>query len=115
MSHFPPADSFDISGTSVASLHNFLNTTPDVSCRQALLSLLPHCPGLTPAALDDMLFANGWEVQNIQVAGLMDQELKLAVRMFTVEEPYPLYRSFNEPFFNMVSARNLACCRCCSV
>jgi hypothetical protein len=49
-----------------------------------------------------MLVANGWEVQQVQVAGLADLELKLAVRMFTVEQPYPLYRSFNNPFFDKV-------------
>ena len=42
----PPADAFDISGTSVFSLHNFLAPTPDVTCRQALFILLrvrlPH-------------------------------------------------------------------------
>jgi len=98
----PSADAFDISGTSVASLQNFLVPTPDVTCRLALLSLLPHCPGLAPQTLEDMLVANGWEVQQVQVAGLADLELKLAVRMFTVEQPYPLYRSFNNPFFDKV-------------
>jgi hypothetical protein len=49
-----------------------------------------------------MLVANGWEVQHIHVPGLTDFELKLAVRMFTVEQPYPLYRSFNNPFFDKV-------------
>jgi hypothetical protein len=37
------------------------------------------------------------------VAGLVDHELKLAVRMFTVEHPFPLYRSFNNPFNDKVS------------
>jgi hypothetical protein len=49
-----------------------------------------------------MLLANGWEVQHVHVPGLVDQELKLAVRMFTVELPYPLYRSFNNPFNDKV-------------
>jgi hypothetical protein len=49
-----------------------------------------------------MLVANGWEVQQIHVPGLTDFELKLAVRMFTVEQPYQLYRSFNNPFFDKV-------------
>jgi hypothetical protein len=98
------ADAFDISGTSVSSLQNFLASAPDVTCRQALFILLPLCPGLTQAVLEDMLVANGWEVQHIHVPGLVDQELKLAVRMFTVEQPYPLYRSFNNPFFDKVSA-----------
>ena len=98
----PPADAFDISGTSVSSLQNFLAPTPDVSCRQALFILLPHCPGLVPSVLEDMLIANGWEVQHIHVAGLVDHELKLAVRMFTVEHPFPLYRSFNNPFNDKV-------------
>ena len=96
----PPTDVFDISGTSVASLQNFLDTTADITCRQALFILLPHCPGLAPSVLESMLVANGWEVQHVQVAGLVDQELKLAVRMFTVELPYPLYRTFNNPFFD---------------
>jgi hypothetical protein len=98
----PAADAFDISGTSVASLQNFLNPTPDATCREALFLLLPHCPGLHPPVLDNMLVANGWEVQHIHVPGLTDFELKLAVRMFTVEQPYPLYRSFNNPFFDKV-------------
>ena len=55
-----------------------------------------------PSVLEDMLIANGWEVQHIHVAGLVDHELKLAVRMFTVEQPYPLYRSFNNTFFDKV-------------
>jgi hypothetical protein len=96
----PAADAFDISGTSVASLQNFLEPTPDFTCRQALFFLLPHCHGLAPKKLDEMLVANGWEVEQVQVAGLADYELKLAVRMFTVEQPYPLYRSFNNPFFD---------------
>ncbi len=98
----PAADAFDISGTSVASLQNFLDPTPDATCREALFLLLPHCPGLHPPVLDNMLVANGWEVQHIHVPGLTDFELKLAVRMFTVELPYPLYRSFNNPFFDKV-------------
>ena len=98
----PSADAFDISGTSVASLQNFLEPTPDVTCREALFFLLPQCHGLAPKKLDEMLVANGWEVQQVQVAGLADLELKLAVRMFTVEQPYPLYRSFNNPFFDKV-------------
>ena len=98
----PAADAFDISGTSVSSLQNFLDPTPDVTCRQALLLLLPHSPGLSSKQLDDMLLANGWEVQHIHVPGLTDHELKLAVRMFTVEQPYPLYRTFNNPFFDKV-------------
>ena len=98
----PSADAFDISGTSVASLQNFLEPTPDVTCRQALFFLLPQCHGLTPKKLEEMLVANGWEVEQVQVAGLADLELKLAVRMFTVEQPYPLYRSFNNPFFDKV-------------
>jgi hypothetical protein len=49
-----------------------------------------------------MLVANGWEMQNIHVPGQADFELKLAVRMFTVEQPHPLYRSFNNPFFDKV-------------
>ena len=55
-----------------------------------------------PSVLEDMLIANGWEVQHIHVAGLVDHELKLAVRMFTVEHPFPLYRSFNNPFNDKV-------------
>ena len=41
-------------------------------------------------------------MQHIHMPGLTDFELKLAVRMFTVELPYPLYRSFNNPFFDKV-------------
>jgi hypothetical protein len=51
-----------------------------------------------------MLVAHGWEVQHIHVPGLVDFELKLAVRMYTVEQPYPLYRSFNNPFNHKVQA-----------
>ena len=102
MSHFPPADSFDISGSSVSSLQGFLDHVPDVTVAQALELMRPHLPGRTPSVLHNILVANTWEVQQIVIAGLTDEELKLAVRIFTIEGPYPVYRKFNDPFFDKV-------------
>ena len=102
----PPFD-FDFSKTSVAPLHNFLNDTPVLTVRESLIRLLPHYrnPELTLDVLDDMLTANGEEVKLICIVGLTDLEQKLAIRMYTAEEPYPLYRGFNEPFISMVNAQ----------
>ena len=102
MSHFPPADSFDISGSSVSSLQGFLDHVPDVTVAQALELMRAHLPGLTPSVLHNILVANTWEVRQIVIAGLTDEELKLAVRIFTIEAPYPVYRKFNDPFFDKV-------------
>ena len=102
MSHFPPADSFDISGSSVSSLQGFLDHVPDVTVAQALELMRAHLPGLTPSLLHNILVANTWEVAQIVIAGLTDEELKLAVRIFTIEAPYPVYRKFNDPFFDKV-------------
>ena len=41
-------------------------------------------------------------MRQIIIAGLTDEELKLAVRIFTIEAPYPVYRKFNDPFFDKV-------------
>ena len=62
----------------------------------------PCLPGLTPSVLENILVANAWEVAQIAIAGLADEELKLAVRIFTIEAPYPVYRKFNDPFFDKV-------------
>jgi hypothetical protein len=43
-------------------------------------------------------------VAQIPIAGLADEELKLALRIFTVEAPYPVYRKFNDPFFDKVNS-----------
>lgn len=94
---------FDISQTSVSRLHNWLAVIPDVPLRQALEQLLPYCPGLSSGMLADMIESNGSEVATITVHGFVDQDLKLAIRMFTVEEPFPIYAWFNEPFFNKVT------------
>ena len=102
MSHVPPANCFDISGTSVSSLQGFLDHAPDLTVRQALQLMRPCLPGLTPSVLENILVANAWEVAQIAIAGLADEELKLAVRIFTIEAPYPVYRKFNDPFFDKV-------------
>ena len=60
-------DSFDITGTSVSGLQNFLRDVPDTSVRDALEQLRPYCTGLSAAALSDMLVANAWEVDQIEV------------------------------------------------
>ena len=119
MSHFPPADAFDISGSSVSSLQGFLDHVPDVTVAQALELMRAHLPGLTPSVLHNILVANTWEVRQIIIAGLTDEELKLAVRIFTIEAPYPVYRKFNDPFFDKVpclptpSPPHCAACRLC--
>ena len=104
MSHFPPADSFDISGSSVSSLQGFLDHVPDLTVAQSLELMRPRLPGLTPSVLHNILVANTWEVAQIATAGLTDEELKLAVRIFTIEAPYPVYRKVNDPFFDKVAA-----------
>ena len=103
MSLAPPSDFFDISGTSVSALQGFLDHAPDMTVRDSLQLMRPHLTGLTPAVLDNILVANEWEVAQIPIAGLVDEELKLAVRIFTVEAPYPVYRKFNDPFFDKVN------------
>ena len=98
MSSSPPVTlHFDISGTSVSSLQNFLQHVPDMTVREALDFMRPHCPGLTAGMLNDLIVANGWEVAQISIKCLFDEQLKLAVRIFTIEAPYPVYRLFNEP------------------
>ena len=94
-------DSFDISGTSVSGLQNFLSAVPDTSVRDALEQLRPSCTGLSATVLSDMIEANTWEVGQIQVPCLT-QDQKLAVRIYTCEIPFPMYRWFNEPFYSKV-------------
>ena len=95
-------DSFDITGTSVSGLQNFLSAIPDTSARAALEQLRPCCTWLSAAVLNDMIVANTWEVGQIQVRCLT-QDQKLAVRIYTCETPFPMYRWFNEPFYSKVT------------
>ncbi len=60
-------DSFDISGTSVSGLQNFLSAVPDTSVRDALEQLRPSCTGLSATVLSDMIEANTWEVGHLHV------------------------------------------------
>ncbi len=94
-------DSFDISGTSVSSLQNFLSGVVDISVRDALEQLRPCCTGLSASVLDDMLTANAWEVAQIDMT-CINHDQKLAVRIYTCELPFPVYRWFNEPFYSQV-------------
>jgi hypothetical protein len=95
-------DSFDLSDTSVSALQHFLDSAPDEPIEKALMILLPYCDGLSRDMLVDMIEANKFEVQHISIAHLPDVELRLAIRLFTVNEPFPLYRWFNAPFFEKV-------------
>jgi hypothetical protein len=84
----------------VSSLQNFLQHTPDVTVRQALTLMMPHMPGFSVSMLEDVLVANAFEVSHIHVAGLDDAELKLAVRIFTIEHPYAVCYPFNDAFYD---------------
>jgi hypothetical protein len=97
-------DSFDISGSSVSALQNFLDWVPDVPLEEALEILRPYCTGLSRELLQSMIVSNKFEVQHVSIACLPDVELKLAIRLFTVNEPFQLFRWFNRPFFDKVCA-----------
>jgi hypothetical protein len=84
----------------VSSLQNFLQHTPDVTVRQALTLMMPHMPGFSVSMLEDVLVANAFEVSHIHVAGIDDAELKLAVRIFTIEHPYAVCYPFNDAFYD---------------
>jgi hypothetical protein len=98
MASAPPTKCFDISGTSVPSLHNFLLATSDMTVRDALKIVRPHISGLTDSVLKEMLADNGRWVEQVKIACLAGQELKLALRIFTIIET-----PFNDPFYNKVT------------
>lgn len=98
MASAPPTKCFDISGSSVPSLHNFLLATSDMTVRDALKIVRPHISGLTDSVLKEMLADNGRWVEQVQMACLAGQELKLALRIFTIIET-----PFNDPFYNKVT------------
>ena len=95
---------FDISGANAASLNfslqGFLDRAPDLTVRQSLDLMRPHMPDLNPSDFDSLLVANLWEVEQIHIACLDDVELKLAARIYTVDQPYAVYRKLNPPFLD---------------
>jgi hypothetical protein len=97
-------DSFDVSGSSVSALQYFLDDVADVSVEDALETLRPYCAGLSAHMLNSMIVANRFEVQGISISCLSDVEPKLAIRLFTINEPYQLFRWFNKPFIDKVRA-----------
>ena len=106
------SNSFDVSGTSVAILQGFLNTTVVVSIEQAIEILRPYCPHCSPQIALDTLVANKWEVAQITIDGFANEDYKCAIRIYTAEEPFPFYKWTNAPFFSKVGRVWLfvACC-----
>jgi hypothetical protein len=96
------ANSFDVTGTSVAALQFFLDETPVTSIDEALQQLQTYCPGCTPHATNATLIANKWEVAQIRITGFPNEDCKCAIRIFTAELPYPFYKWVNAPFFSKV-------------
>ena len=97
------ANSFDVSGTSVAILQGFLNTTAVVSIEEAIEMLRPYCPNCTVQVVLDTLVANKWEVAQIVIIGFDNEDYKCAIRIYTAEEPFPFYKWTNAPFFSKVA------------
>jgi hypothetical protein len=95
---------FDISGATATSLNvslqGFLDRAPDLTVRQSLELMRPHMPDLNPSDFDSMIVANMWEVEQIHIACLEDIELKLAVRIYTAQQPYAVYRKLNSSFLD---------------
>jgi hypothetical protein len=100
------SNSFDISGTSVAILQGFLNSTVVVSIDEAIETLRIYCPHCSPQVAEDTLVANKWEVAQIHIDGFPNEDYKCAIRIYTAEEPFPFYKWVNAPFFSKV---------CCAV
>jgi hypothetical protein len=106
---------FDISGATATSLslnfslQGFLDRAPDLTVRQSLELMRPHMPELwlKSSVFDNMLDANSWEMEQIHVAYLEDPQLKLAVRIYTLEHPYPVHSKFNLPFLDKARSPTL--------
>ena len=96
------ANSFDVSGTSVAILQGFLNTTAVVSIEEAIEILRIYCPNCSVQVALDTLVANKWEVAQIVIIGFDNEDYKCAIRIYTAEEPFPFYKWTNAPFFSKV-------------
>ena len=96
------ANSFDISGSSVASMQYFLDDTAVTSIDAAIETLREYCPGCTPHLAHATLVANKWEVEQIHIPGFVQEDRKVAIRIFTAELPYPFYKWTNAPFFSKV-------------
>jgi len=96
------SNSFDVSGTSVALLQGFLNTTAVVSIDEAIEILRNYCPQCSLQVALDTLVANKWEVAQITIVGFSNEHYKCAIRIFTAEEPFPFYKWTNAPFFSKV-------------
>jgi hypothetical protein len=101
------ANSFDVSGTSVAILQGFLNTTAVVSIEEAIEMLRPYCPNCSVQVALDTLVANKWEVAQIVIIGFDNEDYKCAIRIYTAEEPFPFYKWTNAPFFSKVAVCGL--------
>ena len=94
------ANSFDISGTSVACLQGFLDLTPVVSIEHAIDILRSYCPGCSIQVAHNTLVANKWEVAQITIDGFKNEDFKCVIRIFTAEKPYAFYKWINAPFFS---------------
>ncbi len=104
------SNSFDISGTSVAILQGFLNSTAIVSIDEALDILRNYCPDCSPQVVFDTLVANKWEVAQIVIVGFTNEDYKCAIRIFTAEGPFPFYKWINAAFFSKVC--RVVCIHC---
>jgi hypothetical protein len=101
------SNSFDVSGTSVASLQGFLDGALVISIGDALKMVREYCPGCTPQLVQNTLVANKWEVAQIVIAGFANEDYKCAIRIFTAEGPFPFYKWINAPFLSKVCQLSL--------
>jgi len=87
--------------SSVASLNGCLRKVPNVNVGKALLGpgpcLLKALPKTSAEKLRKMLEAHEFECEALKPSTLSMQH-RLAVRLYTAEEPLPLYKALNEPF-----------------
>jgi len=86
----------------VASLNGCLRKVPTVNVGKALLGpgpcLLKALPTKTSTEkLRRMLEAHEFECEALKPSTLSVQQ-RLAIRLYTAEEPFPLYKVLNEPF-----------------
>lgn len=87
--------------SSVASLNRCLRKVPNVDVGKALLGpgpcLLKALPKTSAEKLRKMLEAHEFECEALKPSTLSMQQ-SLAVRLYTAEEPVPIYKALNEPF-----------------
>lgn len=93
---------------SIASLHHCMVGVEDMSVEQALLgkymlfrgncllNILP--PPASDRMLRDMIRRNREEIQDAAVD--IEEDFKLAIRLYSCEFPIPLYTAVNSPFYS---------------